>query len=424
MNLSLTYRRFALALIAVTQIFSSILIVPGGEGSGASVFRVLVLLLAASFFFTVGVSSVSRWPGRAIGVAAALSIWMMMSLAWTPDVLSGIKQTSYLITILFLLYVIENTVKDREDFVYLCKVVSVLGVVIAILSIYESETGNHFFRSSIQDAADFDMSKLYIQDGIAWFTFDNPNDLTVHLALCCFSLVIWENVSIVSKLLYILYFSIVLYVCNLLESRIILFSIILFIVMCLAIGKMRRPVAVGLLTKGVLIGSGLMMLLALVLSAQVEGLDVSGFIRLQLIWSSIVMFFQTYMLGIGTGGFEAEMWTGGFFGATYGFANPHNAMARILAENGIIGIALFGFLLVGPAIALSSARVVNRTTAFVAGMTIAMPLLLSSGSNPLSASSIQFAIALLWVGCRFLDSNTLLVPTDATNQPIRVTTPQ
>lgn len=424
MNLSLTYRRFALALIAVTQIFSSILIVPGGEGSGASVFRVLVLLLAASFFFTVGVSSVSRWPGRAIGVAAALSIWMMMSLAWTPDVLSGIKQTSYLITILFLLYVIENTVKDREDFVYLCKVVSVLGVVIAILSIYESETGNHFFRSSIQDAADFDMSKLYIQDGIAWFTFDNPNDLTVHLALCCFSLVIWENVSIVSKFLYISYFSIVLYVCNLLESRIILFSIILFIVMCLAIGKMRRPVAVGLLTKGVLIGSGLMMLLALVLSAQVEGLDVSGFIRLQLIWSSIVMFFQTYMLGIGTGGFEAEMWTGGFFGATYGFANPHNAMARILAENGIIGIALFGFLLVGPAIALSSARVVNRTTAFVAGMTIAMPLLLSSGSNPLSASSIQFAIALLWVGCRFLDSNTLLVPTDATNQPIRVTTPQ
>ena len=424
MNLVPIYRRFALGLIAVTQIFSSVLVVPGGEGLGASVFRVLVLLMAIGLFLTVGFSSVSRWPGRSIAVAATLSVWMMVSLAWTPDLLTGIKQTSYLITLLLLIYVIENVVKDREDFTAFCKIISIFGAIITVLSIYESQTGNHFFRSSIQDSADFDMSKLYIQEGIAWFTFDNPNDLTVHLAICFFSLVIWEGKSIISKFLYVAYFLTVLYVCDLLESRIILFSIILFVVVCLAIGKMRRPMAVGLLVKVVLIGSGLMMVLTLALSAQVESLDVSGFIRLQLIWSGIVMFFQTFMLGIGTGGFEAEMWTGGFFGATYGFANPHNALARILAENGIIGIALFGFLLVGPAIAISSARVVNRTTAFVAGMTIAMPLLLSSGSNPLSASSIQFAIALLWVGCRFLDNNTLSDPADAAKQPIKVAMPQ
>ena len=424
MNLQPIYRRFALALIALTQIFSSVLVVPGGEGLGASVFRVLVLLMAISLFLTAGFSSVSRWPGRSIAVAAALGIWMITSLAWTPDVLSGVKQASYLITILLLIYVIENITKDREDFVVLCKIIAIFGAIISILSIYESQTGDHFFRSSIQDSADFDMSKLYIQEGIAWFTFDNPNDLTVHLAICFFSLVMWESKSALSKLINILYFFIVAYVCNLLESRIILFSIILFSIVFLVVGKMQRPIAVGLLIKAILVGSGMMMLLALALSEQVEGLDVSGFIRLQLIWSGIVMFFQTFMLGIGTGGFEAEMWTGGFFGATYGFANPHNALARILAENGIVGIILFGFLLVGPAIALGSARVVSRTTAFVAGMTVAMPLLLSSGSNPLSASSIQFAIALLWVGCRFLDSNTLSVPADAARQPIKVTKPQ
>jgi hypothetical protein len=31
----------------------------------------------------------------------------------------------------------------------------------------------------------------------------------------------------------------------------------------------------------------------------------------------------------------------------------------------------------------------------------ALPFLLSSGSDPLSSSSLQLAIALLWVGCRF-----------------------
>ncbi|MGQ3099495.1 MAG: O-antigen ligase family protein [Sphingopyxis solisilvae] len=425
MNLSQPYRQILMVMIAVTQIFSSVLFVPEGENYGASVFRVLLVILAIVFFVTNGISSVSRWPGRAMAVAAILCLWMLMSLAWTPDLVTGVKQSSYVITFFCLMYVIENIIIEKDDLLFLFKTVSFFGVIIAFASIYEMETGNHFFRSSIQDAADFDMSMLYIQEGTAWFTFGNPNDLTVHLAVCAFSFyLVCYSRSNLMKFLYFVYFSTMIYMSYILESRIVLVAIILFIAVCFVVGKLRRPMAVALLVKAVLVGSSVVLIAALTLADRVEFLDVSGFIRLQLILSAIAMFFQTILLGIGTGGFESEMWTGGFFGLTYGIANPHNALARILAENGIIGISLFGFLLIGPVIAIGSARGVNRETAFVAGLTVAMPLLLSSGSNPLGASSLQLAIALLWVACRFTGRDARSASAHPTTQPVKVTMSQ
>lgn len=406
MTLILKYRREVLALIAASQIFSSVLFVPIVEDFGGSVFRVLLVLMAVLLFMTNAFSSLSRWPRRALIVTAILSVWMAISLAWTPSLPTGARQMSYIVTILLWMYVLENLIRDENDFVVLCRAISIFGLIIIAFSLYEIQTGNHFFNSAIAADADFDSSLRYRTEGIAWFTFGNPNDLSVHLSVCCFSLIYCVRKSLYSLASYIFYFSLVLYMTFALEARIISGAILLFILLFFVVSRLRRPIVAALLVKGALIGSGLMMALALAVVERAEFLDVSSFVRLQLIWSGIEMAFQTLLLGVGVGGFETEMWARGFVGATYGITNPHNAMARMLAENGVVGLALFGFLLIGPVLALGTARVVNRATGFVAGMVVALPLLFSSGSDPLAASSLQLAIGLLWTGCRFLDGDS------------------
>jgi O-antigen ligase len=170
-------------------------------------------------------------------------------------------------------------------------------------------------------------------------------------------------------------------------------------VLATALPQRQASITALLATLASVTGATLVML-SLVFIEEAEFFDVSTFIRLQLISSGVEMAARTFFLGIGVGGFETEMWIRGLVGQTYGIINPHNAIARMLAENGAIGVALYGYLLFGPILTISRAGPNSRVAAFTAAMAVSLPLLLSAGSDPMSSSSLQLAIAFVWISCR------------------------
>ncbi len=396
----LRYRQTLIVLIAIAQIFSPVLFVPGLESFGVSVFRLLLVLTGAVLMLSVGLRPVSEWSLRALAAGAILATWLLLSLSWSPDVENGIRQLSYLLTVLLLIYILDIITRGHDDFLKIVTTVVLIGMMVIVLSAYELATGIHFFRSSIQDLAESSRSLNYISENQAWFTFGNPNDLIVHLAICCFVAILLFRRSVAWAIFVTAYFGVVGYLADALDARIVLLTLAVFAIFYAAASLQRRAAVTATLTTVMLVSGGLLLGFALIMNERAEFLDVSTFIRLQLVTSSIEMAAESLFVGVGAGGFESEMWYGGFIGRTYGIVNPHNGLARMLAENGVIGLALFGFLLLGPVYAISRARVASSFSAFVAASALGLPLLFSVGSDPLSSSSLQIALALLWIGCR------------------------
>lgn len=401
MTLVLRFRLLILALVAGTQIFSPIWFVSGAESVGGSVFRLVLMLSSGMLMFTTGFQLVSFWPRRALVAGGLLTAWILVSLTWSPDIASGARQISYMITILMMIYVFDVLIRNVDDFLLFSRMIVIIGGIVIILSYYELKTGNHFFRSSIQDLAESDFSMSYIAKDQAWFTFGNPNDLVVHIAFCGFvSLLLFERSKVVNFSLLV-YLGAALYLANVLEARIVVAATIAVLTLFFA-GSFQRLASTNALMAGAVITAGAVALVAgLVLADRAEFMDLSTFIRLQLIISAIQMASETLFVGVGSGGFESEMWYGGFVGRTYGIINPHNGMGRMLGENGVIGLLLFVFLLLGSIIVLSQACRATKISALVAATTVGLPLLFSVGSDPLSSSTLQLAIAFLWIACRF-----------------------
>ena len=398
-------RRTILALIAISQVFSPVLFVPGTENFGGSVFRLILIVVSVALILSTGFTLVGEWARRALIAGSVLTAWMTISLTWSPELLSGLQEVSYVITILVLIYVIEVLIRDEQDLLSLGRWIVVLGGLITVASYYEWGTGHHFFHSSLQDIAETNRSLSYISDNLAWFTFDNPNDLTVHLAMCFFIAVplLWGSKA--GKAALFLFFVALAYLSDQLDARIVSASLVVFVILY-AVARVQRTPFHNYATAMAMIGVILVgLVLALKYINSTELLDESTFIRLQLVKIGFILGSHTLFLGIGSGSFETELWSGGYLGETYGIINPHNAFSRMFAENGILGLMALGYLVIGPILVLPRATRVSALTAFTAAASIGLVSLFSVGSNPLSSSSLQLAIAYLWVACRFMTNS-------------------
>lgn len=399
MNLLIKLRLFILLLIVVTQIFSPVLVVPGGEGFGGSVFRLVLLLSGGILIVTVGFVPLGRDARYALIAGGLLALWMMISLSWTDEIGVGIRHVSYIITILLLIYVLDILISGVDEFKFINRSILGLGCLVLAASFYELYSGNHYFRAHIQDVANYDISRSHIANELAWFTFGNPNDLAVHVAFCAMISIFFAS----RKLHYVLsaiFMGLTYLLCEKNDARLVILSLLSFGVVY-SLSAFRKNATSGAFIAALAVATFAVVLnLALFTKDQIEFFDLAIFVRLQLVMNALEMAVHSLFIGIGAGGFEAEMWAGGLIGTTYGIVNPHNAIARMFAENGVIGLALFGFLLVGPLLTLRRAGHTTRLSVSLSATVAALPLLLSSGSDPLSSSTLQLAIALMWVGCR------------------------
>ena len=397
MNFAYNHTYIWLFAIAVLQIFSPVLFVPGGEAIGISAFRFLIVIIATFLYLKYGLRSTDKTIKNALSVTAVLVIWMLISIFWSNDSILGIKHVSYFITIMILMFVFDVLIKYEFEYMNFCRLLSALGILIIFVAIYEITTGVHFFRSSLQDRSELDRSLSYIIDNQAWFTFGNPNDLSVHVVVCVLATIAFSRSIAYTMFVFFTSFYLIWF----LDSRILAVSLVIFALVFLAMLVKKTTRAAINIAAASLTGGLLGFAAILVFIDRVEFLDVSSFIRLQLVASAFDMAKQTLLVGIGVGGFEAEMWQGGYQARTAGIVNPHNGFGRILAENGVVGLVLFLYLIFGPLIAMRRARSSNILLIAISSSVVVLPLLLSVGSDPLSSTSLQLAIAFLWVGARF-----------------------
>lgn len=397
---------FLIFLIVGLQVFSPVLFVPGGEAFGLSVFRLLVFSLGIFIYFKFGIVHNSDWEKTFLTVNTVLIIWLFFSIFWSENFSSGIKHVAYFSTILMLSYVFTYFVRFPNGFRTIALFISAIGLAIIFISFYEINTGVHLFRSSLQDVSELDRSLSYVTENQAWFTFGNPNDLAVHIAVCCFVTLMFSK----SKIYSIIYFAMSFYIVNALDSRIVVIALIAFLMFYLLFYYQKIPSLIVKTAFASLLVGGFAFLVILSQASRVEFLDVSSFVRLQLITSAVDMARQSFLVGIGAGGFESEMWRGGYLARTIGITNPHNGFGRLLAENGIIGLSLFLVMLLLPLLIIRKARQDSGLIASVASATIVMPLLFSVGSDPLSSSSLQLAMAFLLVSATFAAASDSLPP--------------
>lgn len=383
-------------LIVVLQIFSPVFYVPGGDQYGASVFRVVLFSIGLFIYIKNGTRNFSFYENIFLLSNILLIIWLAISLFWSINFSSGVKHVAYFSTTLMLAYVFSYFSKFHGGSAKISQSVSIVGIFVLLISFYEIYSGDHFFRSSLQDISEFDRSLSYVTENQAWFTFGNPNDLAVHVAVCCIATLIFSKSKIYSSI----YLLLSIYLVNLLDSRIVVVAITLLGILLVLFSFLNYSESILKISILFIISGGVLLLMILSQIDRIEFLDVSSFVRLQLIVSAIDMAQHTYLMGIGAGGFEAEMWYGGYLGRTIGITNPHNGFGRLLAENGVLGLVLFLYMLLLPLFAIRRAPQAGRLAAAIASSVIVIPLLLSVGSDPMSSSSLQLAIALTLVGAR------------------------
>jgi hypothetical protein len=392
------------------QVFSSFLFVPGLESFGGSVFRIALLGMAALLFASSGLSRTSAPVRQAMLATAALVGWMSLSLMWTTDMASGVRQISYVFTALLLLFVLDEFIqRGRElSFAFICAIL--IGVGIAIFAFYEIRTGNHFY-SSLLEIDDYDTSLSYVTDNSAWFTFGNPNDLSVHLAMLIFMAAMYITKSGWDKIGYVFFAGTFLYLIIFQHSRLVAASVFVFsIVFFLSLTWRRMTLGTGLAVSSVLL-TFIFMALMVLFRDRIDAIDTSSFIRLELLSSSARMSAGSFFMGAGSGSFESTIIREGLTGRTYGVLSPHNAFGRVLAENGLIGLGLFLYIVVGPLFVVAPDDATTRLRAFVVGSVVALPFLLSAGSDPISASSMTMFIALVWIAARVSrDAATFVEP--------------
>jgi hypothetical protein len=399
------YTKFiVIFLLFILQVFSSLWSIPGMEGYGLSYFR---LLLAAVFFFvfiTNGFVKLNKNIKYSLYLCLIIILYMILSLIWTSDVESGLRQISYFATIFMLIYVLDVFIKNESDFILVNKFICFIGIFILIFSIYEIFTGFHLESQILVDVAN-DASLAYILENQAWATFGNPNDLAAHIAICIFSLLIAFKLNGFLKLsIFLIYAAVSFYIFNSIEARIAMLAIFLFLFLYFILKfetSIRNFIVISSI---VIVGSIPIVFVSQLSSIYSNEFDVGGdlslVVRSRLLISSVDMALSSYLAGVGSGGFENYIMDSGSFQWTHYILNPHNAFGRMLGENGILGLVLF-ILLVFPSYGLiwkdydwgtGRRLIVSATSVF--------PLLLSAGSTPISSSSLQIWIALLWVGAR------------------------
>lgn len=404
--LSHNTKRFFIILLVSLQVFSSVFFVPGIEDYGGSLFRVVLIIISLYFLSYSGFNSTNIVVKRSIYVCLLLISYMIASLFISYDFRSGFQHISYVFNLVLLIYSLDSFVESNDDIQFLAKCIIFVGLIVAIFSLYELQTGIHLFDSQLLSVSESSASLSYVSQDTAWFTFSNPNDLGVHLVFCIMiSFIILKNKT--NIVLYYVYALFLIYLTFEVESRLALLAIIVFMNIQL-IYKIQKTSKMIFFTAFLASFVGFALVIFFVIYAdRMEFIDVSTFVRLKLILSAVDMASNSLFLGVGVGSFETVMKSDGWASVTYGIVNPHNAMGRIFAENGLIGLLLFGFIVFGPLMMLARVRQPSQIGRFVAAFVTALPLLLSVGSDPLSASTLQLAIAVCWVGCRLAISNPL-----------------
>lgn len=389
--------------ILTTQVLSAVLFVPGLQEIGFSALRAVTLVLALIVFARFGWSRIAPALSLGLGAMAFLLLWMTISLAWSQDFSAGIRQISYMATVLLLTYVLASMLNTPDDFRLFARLFLLIGAVVAAFTFYEVETGVHLFESKTYEDALNNPAQHYVVEGVAWFTFGNQNNLAVHIVIVAMMVTIVARKSLTGFFIALAVASVALYLATVLSARLAAVSIVVYFGAYVFLSTRRRLTAYSTLISlaPLLIICGLVASDFILANFQIA--DNSSEIRVRLLSASIEMVTRTLGVGVGTGGFSDYMASSGLQGQAGDFVDPHNGFGRVLGENGLMGLLVFMYIIFGPAFTVERSGAVSAYSVFILAVLVCMAPILSIASDPLASSSQQLLIAITWTATKFVD---------------------
>ncbi|MBQ6052009.1 MAG: O-antigen ligase family protein [Clostridia bacterium] len=261
------------------------------------------------------------------------------SLLWCQDVSTGISAMVIYITSVFTVFSVFVLVKDERDIVVLCRVIVICAVIIGLMGIYESITGNYFTETKDR------YSVSWVNNYFGWkyphAIFYNTNDyatfMTAMLPVYCIA---FKDLKTGGVLQYLcLLFSVFCVILT--NSRLCLILNAAFFIWNLP----KKQI------KGVLLGLAAVVIVVYIgyrywnyLSNSI--LDIINFSlgderRIQIWANCLANIFRTWTFGVGVGNSIIANSQFCYFD-TGGIFSVHNFPLEIFEEFGLFGFICFG----------------------------------------------------------------------------------
>jgi len=219
---------FLLIFVAIWDPVLPAFITIPGLGSLTPI-RVFVILAFVYNLLTGDYIKASDMKKKTIVCFGVIFFYGLIIFLWVLDIATALSTSIIYLTSFLSVICSCFLIKSHDDLIYVSKIILVNSVVLAVMGIYESITGTYLF---------FQTSKLIYMRAInpvglryPLTIFFNINNMSTFLVLSLpFGFIGFENFRL-KKLLRYIYLAVITVCLFLLDSRISLFSIALFIIL-------------------------------------------------------------------------------------------------------------------------------------------------------------------------------------------------
>ena len=270
-----------------------------------------------------------------------LFVWFLygfISILWTTDKVTGIKELYYFGTFLLFILLLIYLLKMKNHRFWINQSFWLMGIITIGISLLELALNYHLPTSRIVLEADrFSESSTRVATAF----FYNENDLATFLVILFpFFLVNLLKTTAFGKFLNIMIMLLIFVITFANLARIATISLLIQVLLFIYLTKkdwFYRGICLALLFSPILLGLSWVLLgdkFATLID--LEGLKQgygSGFIRLNLYLNGVYALFQSFMLGVGPGNFQEHIYP--MFN-TKGIVNPHNWWVEVLTNYGFM----------------------------------------------------------------------------------------
>lgn len=336
--------KLLLVVLPVTAVLGSYALPLNTPIGQLFLFRLLILVGVLVLLLT---NRKISWHHDALAsfFVAFVLFWMfygLLSMLWTPDPLSGLKDIEALFFGLLLITLLLTAPSPQDaKFIHLARGWLSVYVICAMFAIWEWTTGHHLISNfSLTHPA-------YALDHIVYGTLGNPNNFAATIVLA------WPFVLTVSKKDKSTVVMALVRVAVILSAPVLILmaagrlSLIAFIAQIVAwwlinIKRPKRALAIAFCAAAVVGVSAMWTMSDPYIVKKLMIIVNEGFaghqsltIRLNLILNGMHMLLQSFGIGVGAGGFEAVMSQGAPYW-TRNIIDPHSFWNEVFSEYGIL----------------------------------------------------------------------------------------
>lgn len=362
------------------------------------VFYLLAILVFIVRWFITGHEPLVK-TGFELELALFFSL-VFLSILWTPDAERAFLHAIRVLALSGLLFLFSNWIKNPRHITYVISSLVVLGSILGLIAIYYTINNP---MAIIQDILT-DGTRLATRARVGQ-TDPNIFASLFFLPLAFTATLSFSRTHLPVRLISILCFFILLAAVLVTFSRSAWVAILIMMILLAVLYRQYN-----LFVAGVIV---ILVVLALVpelrhlflnivnrfLGLFTGSVDTSNYVRILLIYASLGMFFDSWLLGVGWRGFPEHIFRYYSYQETHGVFEPHNVVYLVYAELGLAGLILFTFIVYKIfRLAWNNIRLSQSISGLPSGIEV------SALAHALFGAFLAYAIFYQFLGSGFLDN--------------------